>query len=228
LKKEFSKIQVATAIAILFHTVGIIGIAVFNNHVIIRSTPFNLLLCFALLIWTQKEKNIFFWLFVATTVLTGFIVEVFGVKTAWLFGNYTYGNTLGFKWQNVPVIIGINWFIILFCCGISINSLLSRISKPFYEASALSSPTLKTISVTTDAATLAVIFDWLIEPTAVKLGFWKWEGGIPTYNYVCWFGISILLLMLFQWCKFPKQNKFAINLLLIQVMFFLLLRTFYS
>jgi len=85
---------------------------------------------------------------------------------------------------------------------------------------------LKTFSVITDGATLAVIFDWLMEPVAIKLGFWKWQGDIPVYNYVCWFFISLLMLVLFRACKFNKQNKFAVNLLLIQLLFFLILRTF--
>ena len=40
------------------------------------------------------------------------------------------------------------------------------------------------------------------------------------------FLISLLLLCLFNAFKFNKQNKFAVNLLLIQFLFFLILRTF--
>ena len=226
--KQFSKVQVATTVAIFFHTVGIAGILFFKSNLIIRSTPVNLLLSFALLIWTQQEKNIFFWIFTATVFIIGFSVEVAGVNTGWLFGNYNYGNTLGPKLFQVPIIICINWFIIIFCCGISTQTLLQRIIKPLEATPSAPSFTLKTIAVISDAATLAVLFDWLMEPVAVKLGFWQWEGSnIPLYNYVCWYIISLLLLLLFHWCRFPKQNKFAVNLLLIQIMFFLLLRTFY-
>ena len=84
------------------------------------------------------------------------------------------------------------------------------------------------LSIMVDGATLAVLFDWLMEPAAVKLGYWKWlgNGEIPLYNYMCWFVISMLLLFVFHKLQFNKQNKFAVNLLLIQAMFFLLLRTF--
>lgn len=87
---------------------------------------------------------------------------------------------------------------------------------------------IKAMSIIIDGATLAVMFDWLMEPVAVKLGYWQWlgNGEIPFYNYICWFVISVLLLIVFQFSQFPKQNKFAVNLLLIQAMFFLLLRTF--
>jgi len=226
--QQFSKIQIATAIALLFHLVGLVGILGFKSDLIIRSTPFNLLLSFALLLWTQEEKNISFWLFTATVVVVGFSVEVIGVNTGWLFGNYSYGTVLGSKWMEVPFMIGINWFIIIYCCGISIQALLQKIIQPVAGTPVAPSLTLKAISVITDGATLAVVFDWLMEPVAVKLGFWQWhDGSIPLYNYVCWFVISILLLILFRLCRFSRRNKFAVNLLLIQFMFFLLLRTFY-
>jgi bisanhydrobacterioruberin hydratase len=85
---------------------------------------------------------------------------------------------------------------------------------------------LKAISVIVDGATLAVFIDWIMEPVAVQLGYWKWNGEIPIYNYICWFVVAIAMLAIFHFCKFNKQNKFAVHLLMIQVLFFLLLRTF--
>ena len=67
-----------------------------------------------------------------------------------------------------------------------------------------------------------------MEPVAGILGYWQWKGTgeAPFYNYICWFGVSLFLLTVFHFIPFSKNNKFAINLLLIQMMFFLLLRTF--
>ncbi len=223
---RFSKYQIATAIAILFHTIGFLGIAVFKNNFIIQSTAFNLLLMFALLIWTQSEKNYFFWLFLLITVTVGIGVEMIGVNTKLLFGDYSYGNVLGFKVKNVPLIIGVNWFIIIYCCGISINTLLVKAIDKISLETATPPMRLKALSVIVDGATLAVFFDWLMEPVAVQLGYWKWNGEIPFYNYLCWFIVSVLLLTVFHLFKFNKQNKFAVHLLMIQVMFFLLLRIF--
>ena len=74
--KNYSKYQVATAIAILFHTIGLVGILVFKSDLIIQSTPINLLLSFGLLIWTQPEKNSWFYGFLILTAIVGFGVEV--------------------------------------------------------------------------------------------------------------------------------------------------------
>ena len=183
---------------------------------------------FVLLAWTQKGKNISFWIFLVACFFTGIAVEIIGVNTSMLFGNYHYGDVLGYRFQQVPLIIGINWFIIIYCCGISIQTLLMKIINRVPVIEGTTTPTLKALSIIVDGATLAVFFDWVMEPVAVKLNYWQWHGneGIPFFNYICWFAVSVLLLSVFHFCKFEKQNKFAVNLLLVQFMFFLVLRTF--
>lgn len=217
----------ATIIAIIFHLVGLVGILVFKSELIINATPFNLLLSFALLIWTQELKNISFYIFATITFLVGYTVEVIGVNTGLLFGNYQYGSVLGPKVLNVPLLIGVNWFIIIFCAGTSLHLLLSKAIKKVANETKKPSKMLKALSLVTDGATLAVAFDWLMEPVAIKLQFWSWQNGdIPLFNYSCWFIISLLLLLLFHSLPFFKKNIFAVHLLLIQAMFFLILRTF--
>ena len=225
---KLSPFQIATCIAIVFHGIGLTGILFFDNTFFIKATPFNLLLSGALLVWTQKEKNKYFYFFAAITCTAGFAAEVIGVNTGLLFGDYNYGKVLGLQWQNVPLVIGVNWFIVLYCCGISIHTFLTKLIDRVAARTKTPPAILKAMSVIADGATLAFFFDWLIEPVAVKLGYWHWlgNGSIPLYNYLCWITISALLLTVFHFCKFNKQNKFAINLLLIQFMFFLLLRTF--
>lgn len=226
--KNSSKYQIATAIAILFHCIGLAGLLFFDTAFFIQSTPFNLLLSFSLLVWTQQIKNTAFFLFMAIVFAVGFFSEVAGVNTGILFGNYSYGNVLGVQWLKVPLLIAINWFIIIYCCGISTQTLLLKVINKVATDSKQPPMILKAMSVIADGATLAVIFDWLMEPVAIKLGFWAWhaDGSIPLYNYICWFVISMLLLTIFHFCQFNKKNKFAVNLLLIQAMFFLILRTF--
>jgi bisanhydrobacterioruberin hydratase len=227
-KDRFTKFQVATAIAILFHTIGIVGLLYFDKDFFLRSTPFNLLLMFILLLWTQRQKNTYFFLFLSCCFIIGIAVEVIGINTGMLFGDYEYGDVLGYKVKGVPLLIGINWFIIIYCSGVCIQTLLIKAIDRIAADTGKSPMALKAISVIIDGATLAVFFDWVMEPVAVKLGYWTWrgDGSIPFFNYICWLVVSALLLTVFHFAKFDKQNKFAVNLLLIQLMFFVLLRTF--
>jgi len=221
-----SKHQLATTIAVLFHAIGLIGILYFDKQFFINTTALNLLLMFAFIIYTQQNKNLHFYIFIFIAIIIGIVVELIGTQTGLLFGNYEYGTVLGPMVKNVPWVIGINWFMIIYCCGISMKMLLQKITATIDADVNTRRPILKTLSVIIDGATLAVVFDWLMEPVAIQLGYWKWSGDIPVFNYACWFLVSLVLLLIFHFLKFDKANKFAVDLLLIQAMFFLLLRTF--
>lgn len=225
---QFSKYQIATGIAILFHAVGLIGMLFFKESSFANTTPLHLTLMAALLFYTQQKINISFFVFFIVCFITGIAVEIIGTSTGYLFGNYTYGTVLGPQFNKVPFIIGINWFIIIYCCGVAMYTFLKRMSDRLSVEMERPLKKIKALSIVVDGAMLAVAFDWLMEPVAIKLGYWTWlgNGQIPMFNYVCWFVISMLLLLVFHYLSFQKQNKFAINLLLIQAMFFLLLRTF--
>lgn len=226
--KKYTRVQIATIIAIIFHLVGLIGILFFKSDLIIASTPINLLLMFGLIVYTQNSRNTSFYIFILTCFIIGICIEIIGTNTGILFGNYAYGNTLGAKVLNVPIVIGINWFVVMFCCGSAMHMMMFKLVKKIDADEVIKKPILKTISVIIDGATLALIFDWLMEPVAIHLGYWSWggTGEIPIFNYACWFIFSMLFLLVFHFCNFDKQNKFALHLLLIQIMFFSLLRTF--
>ena len=63
--------------------------------------------------------------------------------------------------------------------------------------------------------------DLLMEPVAIKSGFWSWGGyDVPLYNYVCWFLVALFL----QWVLFKlrkaETNKVYETLLILIVLFF--------
>ncbi len=226
---QYNKHTIATFLALLLHACGLIGILFINRELVTNATGINLLIMFVLLIWTQHDKNKHFFLFIIGTGLLGFLAEWIGVNTSLLFGDYQYGNALGYKFKNVPLIIAVNWVIIIYCSGVLVQTLLKRAVNKITEQSGLPKMRIKAISIIVDGATLAVFFDWIMEPAAIKLGYWHWntgDGSVPILNYACWFAVSLLLMALFQAGRFSKHNKFAVHLLLIQMMFFLLLRTF--
>lgn len=222
-----SRYQVATGIAIIFHAIGLVGILYSGDDFFVRATPINLILMVALIFYTQKNITAGFTLFIVATYIIGVLVEVIGIHTGALFGNYSYGSVLGPLIYEVPLVIGVNWIIVIFCVGTTINIILNKIVDSMQLETGTVRPVVRTLSVVVDGAIAATAFDWLIEPVAVKLGYWHWQNNqIPFFNYACWFAVSALLLVLFQNLRFDKGNKFALNLLLIQAMFFLLLRTF--
>lgn len=220
--------QIATITAIIFHAIGLVGMAFIDRELFLRATPFHLLLMAALLFYTQRKINWAFLLFFVVCFVTGFLVEWLGTSTGLLFGNYEYGTALGTRYKNVPLLIGINWFIIMYCCGCSIQMLFNRLAAATKDEDIKQSKWMRWLSVVLDGAMLAVVVDLFLEPAAIKLGYWRWlgDGTVPWFNYSSWFVVSALLLTIFQLLPFGRHNKFALHLLLIQVMFFLLVEVF--
>ena len=211
-------------ILVLVHTAGAIGMAFYDTALFSGMTPYNLILMFILLVWNQKEKNKQFLNAFLIAFYVGILAELIGVNTHKLFGFYTYGDVLGLKFFGVPILIGVNWFIIVFSCYLLAGLLFQKIytkksdSKNIFTAHLLQ-PLI--------GATFAVLFDWLMEPVALKLGFWFWNDNmIPIFNYTCWFIFSFLISLSFQAMKVGATNLFSSYLLGVQTIFFIFLRIF--
>lgn len=225
---KIDKYKIATFIALLFHVSGLIGMFTSKHDWFVSNTPLNLLIMFGLIIWTHSEKNLPFFIFAAVAFVTGMVTEMIGVNTGLLFGKYEYGKVLGAGLYRVPWLIGINWFTVMYCCGIFISHLHSFIERQTVTAESIITPQMRFMSFIIDGALLATFFDYILEPVAVKLGYWTWleDGNIPFLNYACWFLISMLLLTVFNLLTFNKRNQFAVHLLIIELLFFGALRTF--
>ncbi len=226
--QQYTRYQIATAIAILFHAVGLVGMLFFDRALFAHSSYFHLLLMVGCIYFTHKGNSNNFALFFIITFITGVSVEWIGVHTGLLFGNYEYGFNLGPRFKDIPIIIGANWVIVIYCCGNAVDMFFNRLAKKLEGQIELKRNKLHAFSLIIDGALLAVLFDYILEPAAVKLGYWQWldNGDIPALNYVCWFLISALLLTVFRWLKIYSNNLFAVHLLLIQVLFFLIINAF--
>ena len=206
-EQKDKRLFVATIILVVFHAVGIIGIQSDYKALFLMCTPFNLLLSIGLLFWNHTDYSKSFYIFVLLTFLTGYFIEVAGVKTGIIFGQYAYGKTLGFKLLDVPIIIGVNWLMLIYCIGVISNKLqVSALVKSIFGAAALTT------------------LDFFIEAVAIRYDFWKWANYTPpVQNFVAWFIVSFVLLFLFHSLSFNKTNKLAQGLFLIQLVFFILL-----
>ena len=190
---------------ISMYIAGIIGLNLPQTAALFRFlTPFNLVASCVILLCFHKDYNLNFLIFSVITFLMGYFVEVIGVKTGMIFGEYQYQTTLGFKVLNVPPVIGVNWLLLVYCVGSS----FCRVAKPTY---------FKVLY----GALLMTMFDFLAEPIAIRLNMWSWRDALPPLqNYVGWFVISALLLTLFHTLKFRKDNPIALWLLVLQICFF--------
>ncbi|MDN3579531.1 carotenoid biosynthesis protein [Mucilaginibacter flavus] len=203
----------ATFVIVLFHLVGLMGFIVLAFSVLfLKIVPWHLLLMTGIIIYNHKQPHLKLMLFALIIFTLGFCSEYIGVHTGYLFGNYTYGQTLGKKLLDIPLLIGINWFLLIYSTGVLMQR--SRIKNIF----------LRVIS----GALLLVLLDFFIEPIAIHFDYWHWvNNNIPLKNYLCWFLISGGMLIIFEKFKFEKQNKAPVALLMMQFLFFMVLGLIY-
>lgn len=202
-----SKNKIASFLLIVFYTVGVIGILGDFDEKFVLFTPFNLLLSIGLVYWTHPSDNYTpLWKLAGICFITGLGIEIIGVQTGLIFGSYQYGPVLGPKLLGTPLMIGVNWAMLIYGAGATINQLIPN--KNIW---------LKAIL----GAILMTLLDVLIEPIAIELNFWSWENNIvPLQNYIAWFFVALPLLGAYFHLLGKTTNKVAILLFIIQFLFF--------
>lgn len=202
------KKQISIIFIILSH-IFCLGILIpYLQDLFLSLAPFHLFLMAAILVINQKQFSANFFITAITIAIAGFIVELLGVTTGAIFGEYTYGATLGLKLAQIPLITGLNWFILIF----SLGSFLKRKFKH--------RPIIKSLT----GAFILVVTDILIEPVAIAYNCWSWTGSyIPLQNYVAWFVISFLMLRFYFAMDFRKSNSVGLLLFITQFIFLAIL-----
>ncbi|PWK22973.1 putative membrane protein [Arcicella aurantiaca] len=188
-------------------------------------SPLNLWISLILLLLFHQDFSIKF-IFIAVVIfLAGFLVEVIGVHTGIIFGEYRYGKTLGTQLFNVPLVIGANWLLLVYCSSSVTQNICVRLKKIFPTNPLFSFTFFKAFL----AASLMVSLDFLIEPVAIRLDFWHWQNEqIPLQNFQAWFLIAFLLTFIFLKANFLKNNLLAPLLFTLQLLFFIFLYLYYS
>ena len=156
---------------------------------------------------------------VAGAYVLTFLVEAAGVATGAIFGDYVYGPTLGWKCAGVPLIIALNWVLV-------VNGavcLAGRILPP-------RAGIWRSVAMPLLAGLIAAAFDWVMEPVAIRLDYWTWAGGtIPFRNYAAWFVLAAVLAavhprQLRTACDLGTHGRLAGIYVGMQAVFFLTLR----
>ena len=200
------RLKISVGITLLLYAVGIVGLLSPYKSLFQQATPVTLLVSAFLLAWNHAERTTSFYLFAVIAFVVGFGVEYVGVNHQLIFGNYQYGNTLGIKLWNIPLMIGVNWFITMYSIATIFTGQVSATRFAFV------------------CAMTAVFLDWLMEPVAIHYDFWNWQDGhVPLSNYIGWFIVSAILFTIFNRLNVARSNRFALPFLIIESVFFLVL-----
>lgn len=156
------------------------------------------------------DIRLFYW---AAAAYTGtFFIEVAGVATGMIFGEYHYGATMWIQWLNVPLVIALNWTALI----LATNDLAARWLRHPLAISVL-------------ASVLIMGYDLFIEPVAVRLDYWQWAGGvIPTQNYLAWGVVALVFSIPLNYTQVAYRSPLLPIYALAQLFFFLVLLFFYK
>jgi bisanhydrobacterioruberin hydratase len=198
-----------SAFFIVFYTVGIIGMLLpCSFSLFLKLIPLALILSFVALAFFHKSKVEWNTILCFSSIyLIAFTVEAIGANTGRIFGQYEYGEGLGFKLFQTPLIIGINWLYFAYTTAVVVE----KLKLPVY---------LKILL----ASTGMLLYDLVLEQVASKLDMWHWKNEvIPFQNYLSWFALAVLFHSLIKILKVKFENKLALLILVCQFLFFLLL-----
>jgi len=196
----------------VFHITALIGVTLGFRDWFISKTPLTLTLMFISLILYFPIRQLRYWIIGMILFCGGFLAEWIGVHYGILFGDYHYGDNLGIKLDGIPVMIGVNWAILVLITGL----ISTRISNNML------------IRVIT-AAALMVFLDFFMETSAPIFDFWIFDiGYAPLQNYVAWFGVALVLQFIFQISKITGDLAISLHLYAAQLVFFIYFYGFYS
>jgi len=194
----------AIGILWLVHISAIIGVSLGYQEWFISKTPLNLLIIALLVIAVFPVKTAGNALIFGAIFIAGFLAEWIGVHSGFPFGSYTYGSNLGFKFDEIPFMIGANWAVLVFATGAIASVIFNN-----------------TFTRVVGGAAMMVLLDLFMEPVAPVFDYWTFEGGeAPLQNYVGWMAVAILLHLLFQKKIGKGDVKFSLHVYGAQLVFF--------
>jgi uncharacterized membrane protein len=190
---ESSRFRVTLAVLIIFYAVGTIGILSRFSEYFVRLTFANLVLTALLLLVNVRGFGLRVAVGFAIAMVVGFAVEALGVKTGVIFGEYHYTDRMGPRLVEVPLVIGLNWAILVHAVHAGVGERLRS----------------RTLMAAV-GATAMTAFDWVMEPVAIRLRFWVWKAdAVPLKNYLAWWGLSFVLLLASDAISPLPKNRLA-------------------
>jgi bisanhydrobacterioruberin hydratase len=188
---------------ILVYVSGAIGI-LFNPLFFLPLTPYTLILTALVFLIHQPFHKTSYAAGFLTLILIGFLVEIIGVRTGHVFGNYYYGKTLGCALFGVPLVVPLNWAVLI-SCGVLTGT---RFSKNRFLAAMIS-------------ALVVTAIDFLMEQVVSSLDFWHFDTGLAgAHNYAGWLVISFVSSFILQNNLSAGDRKAAYIVQGLQVIFF--------
>ena len=150
-----------------------------------------------------KTISVFF----VITALTTYVMEWLGTHFGIPFGHYYYTNQLGPLLMEVPIVIPLQWFNMLYVCYIMANIAFGR-NRTKIESTSRSARVGQILFISVVVGLFMVSWDFINDPYMVGVGSWVWTDpmeffmlsfhGIPLSNFLGWILTGAIAVFLFE------------------------------
>jgi len=189
----------------VFYTVGLLLYFLPDTRLLfLWLTPLTLPGALAVVLIHHRAWNIKTIIIFTGVFILSFLTEMAGVATGNIFGAYEYLTTLGIKINDTPLIIGINWLLLIY----GTNSLAGKLCN-------------NRVCIILAGSTFMVLYDVVLEIAAPHLNMWQFENTFPPpENYLSWFGLSMVFHALFVIFRVETTNRAGRVMVIAQFLFF--------
>jgi len=203
-----STVSKGVTILLTTYILFIVGLRIDTLYdIVVRLFPLLIIVSLIILLYYQKHWNIRSLSFLFVIFFGGFFVQAIASETKLIYGEFFYGNTLGPKLFDTPILTGVIWLLLIYSAGCTIKNLKIGLMAQCLLGSFL-----------------LVLIDVLMEPVAKYMDFWSWKKDvIPFQNYFAWFVISFFMFLYCFNLKAKLRNEIAAYIFVIIAAFFLVL-----
>lgn len=198
-------------IFIRFYLVGLLLYMIpYTRPLFVSVTSLSLFLAVAVVLAFHRDWNVKTVSWFSFIVLSSFLLEMQGVESGELFGQYSYERGLAPMINNTPLIIGFNWLFLVYAS----NNIVHR-----FDAK----PWMYILS----GSLLMIFYDVILEWVAPYMTMWHFESGYPPFqNFLVWFAVALFYQTGFEVLKIKSNNPPARFLFGLQILFFVLIGTY--
>jgi len=202
--EQFKSKKASIAILLFLHLAGAVGYISPLSAWFVYLTPILIFITGGMIWIDSKSNNKLGWPVAITIILLGYFVEIIGVNFGFPFGEYRYGDMLGWKFFGTPPIIGLQWMILVWGSYSIFKSLkIHRVIIWFL------------------AASLITFLYMLIEPVSIYFDLWEWSGGVvPLQNYIARFVVAFLLTIIFHAYPLVRKPRLGQAAIICQFLFY--------
>jgi uncharacterized membrane protein len=144
--------------------------------------------------------------FFAISAVVSWVLEELGVRTGLIYGPYHYSDLLGIKLGDVPLLIPLAWFMMIYPSHVLANLIVDH--RPISRRGSAR----HVLALSLVSAIVMTAWDLPMDPQMSSAGNWIWERGgayfgVPLHNFTGWLLTTFIVYMLYRFFEQRRMSR---------------------